>query len=191
MLKNLFISKVRIKLLEQFIFNQSEEYHVRGLVRIMNEEINAIRRELINLRDAGILKSQEQGNKIVYTLNPECPILPELISIIYKDSVAGRFLYELGSKKVKAEIVILAKPYITGKYETNTDVDVLFVGNIDIKTLTQEMKEFERLAGREIRYSVITMKDFDFAKKKRESFLTNILDNEKILLLGSEKTLAV
>lgn len=191
MLKNLFISKVRIKLLEQFIFNQSEEYHVRGLVRIMNEEINAIRRELINLRDVGILKSQEQGNKIVYSLNPECPILPELISIIYKDSVAGRFLYELGSKKVKAEIVILAKPYITGKYETNTDVDVLFVGNIDIKTLTQEMKEFERLAGREIRYSVITMKDFDFAKKKRESFLTNILDNEKILLLGSEKTLAV
>ncbi len=191
MLKKLFISKVRIKLLEQMLFNPKEEYHVRGLVRIMNEEINAIRRELLNLKSAGILKSEPKGNKVVYTIDTTCPILPELISMMYKDSELGQNLFRIGTKVVNAEIIIIAKPFIENKYESNTDVDVLFVGNIEVRALTQEMKELEKIIGREIRYSVITLKDFEFAKKKREPFLMNILDNEKIILLGSEKNLAV
>lgn len=191
MLKKLFISKVRIKLLEQMLFNPKKEYHVRGLVRIMDEEINAIRRELLNLKSAGILKSEPKGNKVVYTIDTTCPILPELISMMYKDSELGQNLYRIGTKVVHAEIIILAKPFIENKYESNTDVDVLFVGNIEVRALTQEMKDLEKIIGREIRYSVITLKDFEFAKKKREAFLMNILDNEKIILLGSEKNLAV
>ncbi|MBI2357102.1 hypothetical protein HYV12_03585 [Candidatus Dojkabacteria bacterium] len=191
MLKNLFISKVRIKVLEQFLFNPHEEYHVRGLVRIMDEEINAIRRELLNLKEAGILKSENKGNKVVYTVNPKCPILPELVSMLYKDSEFGQNLYRIGTKVFNAEMIIVSKPFLEGKYENNLDVDVLFIGDIDVRKLTQEMKDLEKIVNREIRYSVITLKDFEFAKKKREPFLMNILEREKILMLGSEKALAV
>ena len=63
MLKNLFISKVRVRILQQYMFHPTEGYHVRGLVRLLNEEINAVRRELLNLKDAGILVSHKEGNK--------------------------------------------------------------------------------------------------------------------------------
>ncbi|KKR05714.1 MAG: Transcriptional regulator [candidate division WS6 bacterium GW2011_GWF2_39_15] len=191
MLKNLFISKVRIELLEQFLFNPAEEYHVRGLVRIIDEEINAIRRELLNLKAAGLLKVENKGNKVVYTLNPKCPVLPELRSMMYKDSEFGQNLYRIGTKIVNAELIILTHSYLNNKYESNIDVDVLFVGDIDIRKLTPEMKEIEKTLEKEIRYSVVTMKDFEFAKKKREPFLINILEKDKIVLLGSEKALAV
>jgi hypothetical protein len=190
-LKNLFISKVRIKVLEQFMFNPNEGYHVRGLVRIMNEEINAIRRELINLKDTGILKSENLGNKVVYRLNPDCPIIPELTSMLYKDSQLGQQLYKIGSKVVNAQMVIICNPYIINKYENSLDVDVLFIGDIDIKKLAPEIKDLERSTEREIRYSVISQKDFEFGKKKRDPFLMNILDKENIVLLGSVKALAV
>jgi len=190
-LKNLFISKVRIELLEQFLFNPAEEYHVRGLVRIIDEEINAIRRELLNLKAAGLLKVENKGNKVVYTLNPKCPVLPELRSMMYKDSEFGQNLYRIGTKIVNAELIILTHSYLNNKYESNIDVDVLFVGDIDIRKLTPEMKEIEKTLEKEIRYSVVTMKDFEFAKKKREPFLINILEKDKIVLLGSEKALAV
>ena len=52
MLKNLFISKVRISILTVFLSNINTPYHVRGLVRMLDEEINAVRRELINLENA-------------------------------------------------------------------------------------------------------------------------------------------
>ena len=90
MLKNLFISKVRISILTVFLSNINTPYHVRGLVRMLDEEINAVRRELINLENAGILKSKKEGNKLVCRVNKECPIIWELRSIFYKESDLGK-----------------------------------------------------------------------------------------------------
>ena len=78
MLKNIFISKVRVRILKQYMFHPFDGYHVRGLVRLLDEEINAIRRELLNLKEAGILISHKDGNKLVYELNPECTISNDL-----------------------------------------------------------------------------------------------------------------
>ena len=60
MLKKLFISKVRISILEVFLSNLDAAHHVRELVRILDEEINAVRRELMNLESAGLLKSKKE-----------------------------------------------------------------------------------------------------------------------------------
>jgi DNA-binding transcriptional ArsR family regulator len=189
MLKNLFISKVRIKLLEQFLFNNEQEYHIRGLVRILDEEINAIRRELINLKDAGILKSEKRGNKVVYSINPRCTIIHELRSMLYKDSDTGQLLAKAAYSIKGVEMVILTKAFMEKKYETSVDVDVLFIGTFDIRRLSAEMKDVEKVLSREIRYSALTMQDFEFGKKKRTAFLMNILDKELILLIGNEKAL--
>lgn len=189
MLKNLFISKVRIKLLEQFLFNPEQEYHIRGLVRMLDEEINAIRRELLNLKDAGVLRSEKKGNKVVYSINPKCTITHELRSILYKDSEIGQMIAKVAYSVKGIEMVILTQAFMNKKYETSVDVDALFVGNVDIRKLSAEMKEVERVLNREIRYSAITMQDFEFGKKKRTAFLLNILEKEMILLIGNEKAL--
>jgi DNA-binding transcriptional ArsR family regulator len=189
MLKNLFISKVRIKLLEQFLFNPEQEYHIRGLVRILDEEINAIRRELMNLKDAGVLKAEKMGNRVVYSINPKCTIIHELRSMLYKDSDTGQLLTKAAYSIKGMEMAILTKSFMDKKYESGIDIDVLFVGTIDIRKLSAEMKEVERVLNREIKYSAITMQDFEFGKKKRTAFLMNILDKDMILLIGNERAL--
>lgn len=189
MLKNLFISKVRIKLLQQFLFNPDQQYHVRGLVRLLNEEINAVRRELLNLKDAGILKSEKLGNKLVYRINPKCPIIHELESMMYKDSEAGRLLTKVANSIKGVEMVILTNFFMHNMEKADMDVDVLFVGQIDVREISAQMKEVEKALGREIRYAVLSMQDFDFGKKKRTAFLLNILENDLVLLKGSEKAL--
>ncbi len=95
MLKNLFISKVRISILDVYMSNVDAAYHVRALVRLLDEEINAIRRELINLEKAGILKSKKEGNKVVYRVNKQCPILWDLRAIFYKESKDGKAILNL------------------------------------------------------------------------------------------------
>ena len=86
MLKNLFISNLRICIFVVYLSNIDSAYHVRALVRLLDEEINAVRRELINLEKAGILKSKKEGNKVVYRVNKQCPILWDLRAIFYKES---------------------------------------------------------------------------------------------------------
>jgi hypothetical protein len=53
-----------------------------------------------------------------------------------------------------------------------------------IRELSSVMSQIEKEFNREIRYSAITKEDFDFARKKKEPFLMNILQNDKIILIG-------
>ena len=63
MLKKLFISKVRISILGVYLSDLDTSHHVRELVRILDEEINSVRRELMNLESAGLLKSKKEKYK--------------------------------------------------------------------------------------------------------------------------------
>ena len=184
MLKKLFISKVRISILGVYLSDLDTSHHVRELVRILDEEINAVRRELMNLEKAGILKSRREGNRNVYRLNKACPVIYELRSIFYKESEKGKKILDIARKIEGVEVVILTESFIKKNYEHPTDVDFLFIGNMRIRELTNAVSLLEEEAKKEIRFSAITKEDFDFARKKREPFLMNILEHDKILLYG-------
>ena len=84
MLERLFSSRTRVKLLELFLLHPEREVHVREICRITGMNINAVRRELANLEELGLLRSRNAGNARFYTVNILCPIYPELIGILLK-----------------------------------------------------------------------------------------------------------
>jgi 5-methylcytosine-specific restriction endonuclease McrA len=74
MLENLFTSKIRVKLLGEFLLKPNDEFHIRELSRmIKSTPINA-QKELKNLQLAGLLESRHLGNMILYKLRKESPI---------------------------------------------------------------------------------------------------------------------
>lgn len=190
MLKNIFISKVRIRILQQFMFHPNEGYHVRGLVRMLREEINAIRRELINLKDAGILDSHKEGNKLVYKLNPECTIINDLQSMFYKDSEVGQSIISAARNNGKPEAIIMSQGFLDGNKESTGELDLLFIGEYKVNDLSRALKETEELLKRELRYTAITKADLNFARKKQDKVLLDFLAKDNILLLGSVKDIA-
>ena len=62
-LKDLFVSKVRVKLIQIFLNKPQEMFYVRQLVRETDEEINAVRRELARLEARGLIKSAATSKK--------------------------------------------------------------------------------------------------------------------------------
>ena len=63
MLKDLFISKTRVKLLETFLTDSTQMFHVRDMVRKTGDEINAVRRELKRMESSGLLKKENRELK--------------------------------------------------------------------------------------------------------------------------------
>ena len=84
MLVDILISKVRVKILELFLSNPDQIYHVREIVRRVNEEINAVRRELARLEKTGLLLSEWRANRRFYSLRRDYVFFNELLSIINK-----------------------------------------------------------------------------------------------------------
>jgi predicted transcriptional regulator len=84
MLEHLFTSHTRVKLLELFLLRPEREIHVREICRITALNINAVRRELANLEEIGLLTSSRRGNARFYTVNIAFPIYQELVGIFLK-----------------------------------------------------------------------------------------------------------
>jgi predicted transcriptional regulator len=88
-LVKLFGSRSRVKLLEKLVIEDtvaknSIGFFIRELCRDTDEQINAVRRELMNLEHLGILKSYEQNKKKYYMMNRTSQIYEQLRDMFLK-----------------------------------------------------------------------------------------------------------
>ncbi|MFW5702525.1 MAG: hypothetical protein ACOCXP_01005 [Candidatus Dojkabacteria bacterium] len=188
-LDNLFVSRVRIKLLHYFLVHKDIPVHLRGAVREINEEINAVRRELNRLEEIKLLKSESRGNRKYFMLNPQGPLVDELTGMIFKTFGLGGDVLRNINKLGDVSYAILTEDYISGVQSTEHNVDLIMIGEIDLDALSQVVDEAERKEKREINYTVLGSEDFELRKKRRDSFVMDILLTPKLLLVGSERDL--
>lgn len=189
MLKQLFISKVRVKMLKQFLFNQNEEYHVRGLVRILDEEINAVRRELQNLEASELLISKKRGNKLFYFLNDKSPYLNILRDLFYIDRKDVTDIHKILSSDDRIQTAVITENYLKNGYQNDYDIDMLILTESNVNDIVGLLKSVEEKVGKELRITVLKPSDIEFHHKKRDDFLLNILRGDKIIIIGDQSNL--
>ncbi len=165
MIDALISSKTRIKLLLKFFLNSNTRGYLRGLESEFGESSNAIRQELNRLEEAGMLKSEYEGNRKYFRANTEHPLFKEVHNILRKyiglDQVIDQVIEKLG--KVK-------KVFLVGEFSKGLDspiIDLLIIGDIDKKYLLELVERAEKLISRKIRYIVYhpdEEKDIDWAR---------------------------
>jgi len=189
-LSDLITSKVRIKILELFFSNLKEIYHVRGIVREVKEEINAVRRELTKLDKDGILRKEPRGNRVYYSVRSEHPFYGDLISIVGKTTGIGKKLIENKNKLGKVGFIMFSGKFVRMKdRKRDEDVDILIVGEIVLPELASIIREEETKRGKEINYTVMSREELDFRKKRRDPFLLGILSGSRAMIIGDEEDL--
>lgn len=189
-LSDIITSKVRIKILELFFSNLKEVYHVRGIVREVNEEINAVRRELTKLEKDGVLEKEPRGNRIYYSLRHDYPLFGDLISMVAKTTGLGRAIIENRNKIGRVSFVMFSGKFVRHKeHKMDDDVDVLVVGEVVLPELASIIRAEETLREHEINYTAMTREEFDFRKKRRDPFLLGILSGSRVMIIGDEEDL--
>jgi len=189
-LGDIITSKVRIKILELFFSNTKELYHVRGIVREIGEEINAVRRELTKLEKDGLLRKEPRGNRVYYFVRPEHPFFGDLISMAAKTMGLGKQLIENRNKIGKVSFVMFSGKFVRLKdRKRDEDVDILVVGDVVLPELASLIRVEESKRAREINYTVMGRDEFDFRKKRRDPFLLGILAGSRVMIIGDEEDL--
>ncbi len=187
---DIITSKVRIKILELFYSNLKELYHVRGIVRETDEEINAVRRELTKLEKDGILKKEPRGNRVYYFTRPDHSFYGDLISIVAKTTGLGKALIENKNKIGKVSFIMFSGKFVRIKdRKRDEDVDILVVGDVVLPELASIIRVEESKRGKEINYTVMSREEFDFRKKRRDPFLGGILGGSRVMIIGDEEDL--
>ncbi|OGM18838.1 hypothetical protein A2686_02250 [Candidatus Woesebacteria bacterium RIFCSPHIGHO2_01_FULL_38_10] len=189
-LSDIITSKVRVKILELFLSDINEMYHVRGIVRKTKEEINAVRRELNRLHKAGILKNEARGNRLYYWIRKDYSFFGDLIAIVAKSKGLGKGIIENSKKIGKIVFVMFSGKFVRGKPRKKDDeVDILVVGDVVLPELATLIRQEETLRGQEINYTVMSRDEYEFRKKRRDPFLLGILSRSRVMIIGDEEEL--
>ena len=189
-LGDIITSKVRVKILQLFFSDISEMYHVRGVVREIKEEINAVRRELERLEKAGILKNETRGNRLYYWIRPDYPLFGDLLSIVAKSTGLGAEIIANKGKIGKLNFIMFSGRIARRKLRKKEDsVDILVVGDVVLPELAAIIRKEESARGKEINYTVMSREEFDFRKKRRDPFLLGILSGSRVMIIGDEEDL--
>ncbi|NBO21902.1 hypothetical protein EBU94_00975 [bacterium] len=185
MLKELFISEVRVNLIKFLIKNMKEEFHVRALVRELGVEINAVRRELDKLTSLEVCLKNPWGNKVFYRINENSPLICDLISMVYKEEGIGLKILRSISNLGDIKFISLSKEFCNGRPASTLELDLLVVGNPNTTVLESIIHKFEQ-EEREINYTILTEEEFTIRKRKFDTFVIKFLIQPRIMLYGNE-----
>lgn len=190
MLKDLFISKTRVKLFEIFLSDPTQMYHVRDLVRKTGEEINAVRRELARMEQVGMVKKEPRGNRLYYWFRKDYLFFQDLLSLVAKTTSLGASLLKNKSKLGSVSLIMLSGRFVRHEERKSPEeVDLLIVGDIVLPELNALVHDEEVKRGQPINYTPMTDDELKFRRSRRDPFLLGILLNSRVMVMGDEHNL--
>jgi DNA-binding transcriptional ArsR family regulator len=188
-LKQLFGSGARTKLLAHLYQSSRDQFFIRELTRILDEQINSLRRELMNLEDLGIVRSKHVANRKYYTVNEDFTFHNELKSIFLKNQDRNGILFKKIQKLPgNTDLILLTGAFIL----QDADFDMFVVGDIREEYLQElldeiiKTKEFRDDFQTPIRFAIMSKKDFLYRLTLNDNFIREILENPDNFLLKNK-----
>jgi predicted nucleotidyltransferase len=140
-------------------------------------------KKLHELDHIGILKSEKRGNLRLYGVNPEFPLYQEYRKIVLKTIGVEEKL-----RQIMRETPGVKEAYIYGSYaqdamSAHSDLDLLIVGNHEIKALQKKIILFQPEINREV--NSVNMSEDEFRKRidMKDPFLSGLFQRKTIRLV--------
>jgi len=178
-------SKARQKLLAYYFTNPTNRHHLRDLAERLSVDPSNLSKELGRLEREGLFRSEVSGRQKYFQLNREYPLFNEVRSIVAKTVGAVPLLAESLNKIEGIEEAYLYGSFARNQQDVASDVDVLVIGKPKTDTLAEVVQKLERQLGREINYTVLTKKELESRRGRKDAFLENVWHNKRVLLVGA------
>lgn len=184
MLKNIFSSDVRVKILTLFLANPQSRYYLREVQKLTDLPVRSVQRELLNLLEFGLLTKTLEGNRLYYQVNTKFFLFPELKNIIFKTTGLGDALKSEIEKGKKIEVAFIYGSYAENRENTKSDIDLFVIGDISGRELQSLLAKTKQQIYREINVALYSKREFQEKKKRKNHFIISVLKRPKIFLKG-------
>jgi len=185
-LKSLFSSETRIKILSHFFLNPGGSYYLRQMEKLLKIPGGQLRRELLNLENIRLLISCREGNRKRYSINQDFPLYDELKNIFLKTTSAGDIIRESLSDIEGIELAFIYGSFAKGEEHPGSDIDVMIVGTATDKEINRGVSAAENKLKRTVHYSLYERSEVKTRIKEKDGFIFTVFREPRIMLLGSK-----
>lgn len=176
------------------LFGQpSRSFYATELIGLAGSGSGAVQRELAALSQSGLVTVKAVGNQKHYQANPESPIFMELCGIAQKTVGLAEPL-QLALAPLAPKIIAA---FVYGSVAKQTDTAS---SDIDLMLLSDELSYGDVFGvldaasialGRTVNPTILTRKEFAKRLKAQESFMTRVLEQPKVWIIGGESDLSL
>ena len=186
-------SGTRQQLLGLLFGQPSRSFYATELIGLAGSGSGAVQRELKSLAESGLVTVRAVGNQKHYQANAESPIYMELCGIVQKTVGLAEPLREARAPLTRQ----IRAAFVYGSVAKKSDTAV---SDIDLMILSDEVGYAETFTaleavssklGRTVNPTILTRKEFLKRIKAREAFLTRVLAQPKVWILGGDDDLTV
>ncbi len=176
-------SKIAIKILEVFFFNEKDKFYINELAKKIKEDPANVHKKLSQMKEKGLLIDEYQGKERYFSLNKNYPFLKEYKKIILQDVGFEKKIKEELGKISGIKDAYLFGSYAGGNFVQESDIDILIIGTFDFKELQKSLINIQKMIGREINSLELSSKEFEDRKKKNDPLLSDIFSKKTIKIL--------
>ena len=177
-----------------WLFGQpGRSFYATELIGLANAGSGAVQRELARLAQSGLVTARAVGNQKHYQANPESPIFAELCGIVQKTVGLAEPLRDALAPlapRIRAAFVYgsVAKRQDTAA----SDIDLMLISDdVAYGDLYAALETLSTRLGRTVNPTLYTAQELAKRVKRKEAFVTRVLAQPKIWLIGGEDALGV
>ena len=181
--------ETRKRILAALFMQADREWFASDLARHLKVPKTSLQRELEHLHSAGIIQRRVEGKHVYYRADRENPIFPELKGIMAKTAGLVEVIREVLRPMAKRiDIAFIYGSVARSEESPKSDVDLLVVGEVGLSDLALPLQMASGTLAREVNPTVYGRAEFE-RKAATESFVSAILDKEKLFVVGTENDL--
>ena len=174
------------------LFGQPDRsFYATELIGLAGAGSGAVQRELARLEQSGLVTVRRLGTQKHYQANPESPLFSELTSIARKTVGLAEPLREALAPLASRVIAAFVYGSVAKRRDTAaSDIDLMVVS--DSLTYADVFGALEPLAaklGRAVNPTVYSRRELARRRKEDNAFVTRVLAQDKVWIVGTEDDL--
>lgn len=189
-LAGIFATPTLAALLAVFARQPERSFYQKELVEATGGSLYLVQRELRRLETAGLVARTPRGRHVEYRACTDHPAFPGLREALLRSIALGDVLRAALSDVPGVRLAFVFGSFARGEDTAESDVDLFVVGDLGLRDVATRVVPNLRDIGREP--NIVVMSDGDFRERlaSGEHFVSAVLAEPKVWLVGDDHELA-
>jgi predicted nucleotidyltransferase len=189
LLSEILSSKVRAEVFRLLFGLNEKALYVREIERRSGFAIGTVQSEMKKLYKLNLVLKKRDGNRLYYRANRKHPIFSDIHALVVKTVGLLDVLKDalVGEKAIRTAFIF--GPIAEGSEKADSDIDLLVIGEIGLRSLSRLLQGLTEELGREINPYVLAPEEFSLRKSENEHFLSQVLMSPKLFIIGDKDDL--
>ena len=185
--------KGRQRVLAVLFGNPGRSFYANEVIALAQSGTGAVQRELAALSEAGLLTVTKQGNQKHYQANASAPVFAELRGLVLKTmGLADVLRLALAPLASQIDMAFVYGSVAKQQDTAHSDIDVMIVSaGLGYADVFGALEGAATTLGRKVNPTLYTPAEIAKRISQDNAFVTRVLQQPKIWLIGNEEQLHV